>query len=167
MKHRLFTLLFLQLVSLALFAGTVTTYPAPSGAPLNDDFTVRVRATDGLWQTVNTYAWNVDHTNNGRHTIEKSSVAYFDFTDKVEVEVTWNKGDVKTARVRPLSKNIATTLHGNTVCFSLNRPLDLSVEVNGDTYHNLQLFANAAIPVYKNAGQVCLLYTSPSPRDRG
>lgn len=31
MKHRLFTLLFLQLVSLALFAGTVTTYPAPSG----------------------------------------------------------------------------------------------------------------------------------------
>lgn len=154
MKHRLFALLFLQLVSLALFAGTVTTYPAPSGAPLNDDFTVRVRATGGLWQTVDTYAWNVDHTNNGRHTIEKSSVAYFDFTDKVEVEVTWNKGDVKTARVRPLSKNIATTLHGNTVCFSLDRPLDLSVEVNGDTYHNLQLFANAAIPVYKNAGQV-------------
>ena len=119
MKHRLFTLLFLQLVSLALFAGNVTTYPAPSGAPQNDDFTVRVRATGGLWQTVDTYAWNVDHTNNGRHTIEKSSVAYFDFTDKVEVEVTWNKGDVKTARVRPLSKNIATTLHGNTVCFSL------------------------------------------------
>ena len=28
------------------------------------------------------------------------------------------------------------------------------MEVNGDTYHNLQLFANAAIPVYKNAGQV-------------
>lgn len=104
MKHRLFTLLFLQLVSLVLFAGTVTTYPAPSGAPQNDDFTVRVRATGGLWQTVDTYAWNVDHTNNGRHTIEKSSVAYFDFTDKVEVEVTWNKGDVKTARVRPLSK---------------------------------------------------------------
>lgn len=158
MKHRLFILFILQLFTSTIIAGTLTTYPAPAGAPLNRDFSVRVRTEGGAWQSVDTYAWNVDHTNNGKHQVEKTSVAYFDFSGKVDVEVTWDKGEVKSARVRPLSKGIASTLRGNTVCFSIDRPLNLSVEVNGDIYHNLQLFANAATPIYKNAQQVAKAY---------
>lgn len=158
MKTRTSILLILLFIVSAVTAATLTTYPAPAGAPLNHDFSVRVRTAGGTWQTVDTYSWNVDRTDNGRHCIEKTSVAYFDFEGTVDVEVTWNKGDIQTARVRPLSKNIATTIRDNTVCFSIDKPSDLSVEVNGDIYHNLQLFANAATPVYKNARQVAKAY---------
>lgn len=164
MKTRTSILLLLQFIVSAITAATLTTYPAPAGAPLNHDFSVRVRAAEGTWQTVDSYSWNVDRTDNGRHRIEKTSVAYFDFEGTVDIEVTWNKGDIQTARVRPLSKNIATTVRGNTICFSIDRPSDLSVEVNGDIYHNLQLFANAATPVYRNARQVAKAY-GVKPKD--
>ncbi len=158
MKHRLLLFLFTQLFAAALSAGTLTTYRAPAGAPLSADYTVRVRTAGGDWQPVDVYSWNVDRTDNGRHHVEKTSVAYFDFSGRVDVEVTWNKGTVQTARVRPLSKNITAAVEGNTVSFGIDRPLDLSVEVNGDTYHNLQLFANAPAPVCANARQVAKAY---------
>lgn len=158
MIHRSLIILLVQMFASVLFADTLTTYPAPAGAPLNTDYTVRVRIAGGDWQAVDTYSWNVDRTDNGRHCVEKTSVAYFDFSGRVDVEVTWNKGKVQTARVRPLSKNIPASVHDNTVSFTIDRPLDLSIEVNGDIYHNLQLFANAATPVYANARQVAKAY---------
>jgi hypothetical protein len=61
------------------------------------------------------------------------------------VSVT-SKVPVKTCRGRPLSYNISHQVEGNTITFKLDRPRNLSVEVNGDIYHNLQLFANPRIP---------------------
>ena len=59
-------------------------------------------------------------------------MATFDFTGKVEVAVTYNWGEVQTAKVRPLSYDIPFQINGNTVTFTLERPRNLSVEVNGD-----------------------------------
>ncbi|MDR0370230.1 MAG: endo-polygalacturonase, partial [Prevotellaceae bacterium] len=53
-----------------------------------------------------------------------------------------NRGDIQTARVRPLSYGIVPEVKGNTLTFRLNRQCNLSVEVNGDIFHNLHLFAN-------------------------
>lgn len=69
-------------------------------------------------------------------------MATFDFSEKVEIEVTYNKGKIDAARVRPLSYDIPFTIEGNTLQFSLEKPANLSVEVNGDIFHNLHLFAN-------------------------
>lgn len=154
MTKKTIIFLLLQIFTTTLMAGTVTTYPLPAGAPLNNDYTIRVRPDGGNWQTVGTYAWSVDHTNNGKHKVETTSVAYFDFTGRVDIEVKWNRGRVQTARVRPLSKGIKATIKDSTVSFSIDRPLDLSVEINGDIYHNVQLFANASQPVYRSAAQV-------------
>ena len=60
----------------------------------------------------------------------------------VEIAVTYNKGEIDSARVRPLSYDIPFTIEGNTLQFSLGKPANLSVEVNGDIFHNLHLFAN-------------------------
>ncbi len=49
---------------------------------------------------------------------------------------------MNTARVRPLSYDIPCRVEGNAVCFELTRPCNVSVEVNGDIFHNLHLFAN-------------------------
>ena len=117
-------------------------YPAPEGVEMKDDFTVKVRVPGGEWQDVPTYMVKVDEVRGTKHCVEKSSMSYFDFEGKVEVSVTSNNGPVETARVRPLSYGIEPVVDGNTLVFSLDRPRNLSVEVNGDIFHNLQLFAN-------------------------
>jgi hypothetical protein len=61
--------------------------------------------------------------------------------------------------VRPLSYNIPCRRDGNTVYFSLDRSRYLSVEVNGDRVHNLQLFANPVIPKVKKGKHV--IYFGP------
>lgn len=121
---------------------TVVTYPAGPGVETLDDFTVSVRQDGGKWQPVAVYPVKVDEVRGTRHCVETASMAYFDFDGKVEVSVTYNKGAVDSARVRPLSYKIAPEVSGKTVTFSLDRPSNLSVEVNGDIFHNLHLFAN-------------------------
>lgn len=148
--------LVLTLVCAAVLAraASLVTYPAPEGAPLNGDFRVRVRLAGGEWQQVDTYLWKVDRVEAGRHTAEPSSVAYFDFDGTVEVEVTSLKGRIDSCRVRPLSYGIAATASGDRLTFTLDRPRMLSVEVNGDIFHNLQLFANAPQPKVKKGKNV-------------
>lgn len=151
---------FMTMLGLSASADKLETYPAPKGAPLNGDFTVKVRQQgDKAWRDVAAYAWNVDKVIGSGHHTEVSSVAYFCFEGKVEVSVTANKGKINTCRVRPLSYNIDKVVTGNTITFTLDRPRNLSVEVNGDIYHNLQLFANPILPKVKKGKRV--VYFAP------
>ncbi len=118
-------------------------YPAPKeGVEMKDDFHVEVREKGGKWQTLDTYAVKVDRVEMGRHKVEKASLAYFDFNGEVEVAVTYRGGNIESGRVRPLSYGIEPQVDGNKMTFSLSQPCNLSVEVNGDIFHNLHLFAN-------------------------
>ncbi len=139
--------LFAGLSALTCGAGIVT-YPAPEGAPLNHTYKVEVRqsndtggASEG-WMPVDVYAVKVDETVDGKHNVRTVSMAYFDFDGKVDVRVTSNDIMPKEVRVRPLSYSIPAEMAGNTFTFSLDRPRNLSVEVNGEIFNNLQLFAN-------------------------
>lgn len=111
-------------------------YPAPTGATLNTRFTVQVRESGGTWQNLDEYSATI-----GRSSIN-SSFVYFDCSGSVEVSVTLNSGSMITAKIRPLSKNITPLVNGNTMTFTISGPMKLSVEVNGDRYNNLHLFAN-------------------------
>ena len=142
--------LLLCLVCASAQADKLVTYPAPQGAELNNDFDISVRTPGGQWQHVDAYAWKVDKLVNCRHTAMKSSVAYFDFEGTVEVEVkSLRQPVIDSCRVRPLSYNIPVSTEGNTIRFTLDRPHDLSIEVNGEIFHNLQLFANGMEPKVK------------------
>ncbi len=134
---------FTLVVSAVLSANAaIVTYPAGPGVETLDDFTVAVRQDGGEWQPVAVYPVRVDEVRGTKHCVETASMAYFDFDGTVEVAVKYNKGAVDSARVRPLSYNIAPAVSGETVTFTLDRPSNLSVEVNGDIFHNLHLFAN-------------------------
>ena len=117
-------------------------YPAPVGADLIDDFTVQVREPGKDWKNVDTYSVKVDEVKGAKHHVETASLAYFDFDGEVEVSVIFNKGIVEKGRVRPLSYNIKPEVSDNKLLFKLDKPRNLSVEVNGDIFHNLHLFAN-------------------------
>ncbi|MFD3497185.1 glycosyl hydrolase family 28 protein [Streptomyces sp. NPDC058676] len=125
-------------------------YPIPSGVPTNSSYTVKARTPGGEWQTVPVYrarAKQID-ANTGSGPVFNSSVATFDFKGTVEVAVTSSKGTIGTARIRPLSYGTQFTVDGATVSFTLTEPRNLSVEVDGDLFNNLQLHAN---PIETNA----------------
>jgi hypothetical protein len=120
----------------SIAAAEIVVYPPPDGVAHNDDFSVRVRVPGGQWHELFEYAVQVDLRNP-----RTSSMAYFDFSGHVEVSVTSNHGAIKTARIRPLSYGIAPEVKDNALTFTLAEPRNLSVEIDGDIYHNLQLFA--------------------------
>lgn len=140
--------LLLSALWICVLAGTVAgaevnVAGVPQGISLNDDFTVKVRPEGkSKWVLVPTYLVKVDEVRETKHHVEHASMATFDFSEKVEIAVTYNKGKIDSARVRPLSYDIPFTIEGNTLQFSLEKPANLSVEVNGDIFHNLHLFAN-------------------------
>lgn len=129
-------------VSVLTAGATVVTYPAGPGVETLDDFTVSVRQGGGDWLPVAVYPVKVDEVRGTKHCVETASMAYFDFDGTVEVAVKYNKGAVDSARVRPLSYKIMPEVSGETLTFTLSCPSNISVEVNGDIFHNLHLFAN-------------------------
>ncbi|MDR1783390.1 MAG: endo-polygalacturonase [Dysgonamonadaceae bacterium] len=129
----------------------LATYPAPQGATLNSDFSVKVRIPGKEWQETPTYLINVDEVRDTKHNVENASLAYFDFSSEVEVAITFNRGTVNSAQIRPLSYKITPKIDGNTLIFSLKEPRNLSVEINGDIFHNLHLFAGSPLVIDSKA----------------
>ena len=123
---------------LLLASSTLVTYPVPAGVPTSHVFEVKLRTPGSAWQVIECYAPEV---NTRAHT--RTSMTYFDFSGTVEVAVTLTQGALNTARIRPRSFQVEPAIAGNTLTFTLTRPRNLSIEVNGDTFHNLQLFAGA------------------------
>lgn len=113
----------------------------------NNDFSVKVRKPGGEWKDLFEYGVKVDKVVGSGHSVQKASMAYFDFSGTVEVAVTSNNGAINKARIRPLSYGIKSKIKGNTLSFTLLNPANLSVEINDDIFHNLHLFAN---PIEKN-----------------
>lgn len=117
-------------------------YPAPSGAELNRTFTVKVRKPNSEWKEISVYTVKVDEVKDAVHHEENASMAYFDFAGEVELAVTLNQGMADRARIRPLSYQIQHELKDQTLFFKLQKASNLSIEFNGDIFHNLHLFAN-------------------------
>ena len=143
MLRLLLSALWICVLAGAVAGAEVNVAGVPQGISLNDDFTVKVRPEGkSKWVLVPIYLVKVDEVCGTKHHVEHASMATFDFSEKVEIAVTYNKGKIDSARVRPLSYDIPFTIEGNTLQFSLEKPANLSVEVNGDIFHNLHLFAN-------------------------
>jgi len=140
-KQYLIILVLLQIWAVKA-AAQIVNYPAPQGAALNNDFTIKVKQGSQKWQTVAAYTAMVNNVIGTKSNIENTSFAYFDFSGRVEVMVTSNKAIVQGADIKPVSAGVAAKITGNIIAFSLDRPCNLSIEINGDRFHNLQLFAN-------------------------
>jgi hypothetical protein len=140
-------------------AQQVIVYPAPPDAAMhNDDFVVKVRKPGGKWQELYEYNVKVDEVNGTSHHVEKASMCSFDFAGEVEVSVASKKGAIQQARIRPLSYGIKPGIKGNVLSFKLDRPRNISVEINGDIFHNLHLFANPIDDFVPNKKDTNLIY---------
>lgn len=115
-------------------------YPVPGDAALQHDYCLRVRPLgEEAWQELKTFRVKVD-----MHDVREASMAYFDFTGKVEVEITFpGFYTVYKVDIHPLSLGIAPTAEPKRITFVLDKPSSLAVEINRDRFHCLHLFAGA------------------------
>ncbi|GMK42490.1 hypothetical protein PCCS19_55500 [Paenibacillus sp. CCS19] len=113
-------------------------WDAPAGAVGREDFEVSVRIPGEKWEPLFVYEAKVD-----MHNVRQASMSFFDMGGPVEVRVVSRKGTIHQAVIRPLSKRIPFEVEDTAVIFRLKEPCKLSIEVNGDRFSNLHLFANA------------------------
>ena len=145
MKRTLISLALLCASSVAMSAqekNCLITYPAPEGVEMKSDFKVEARIPSGEWQDIPTYMVKVDEVRDTKHCVEKASLGYFDFEGRAEIRVTSLQGPITNVRIRPLSYGIVPKTEDQSIVFTLDCPRNLSIEVNGDIFHNLHLFAN-------------------------
>lgn len=114
---------------IAVLEDTVVVYPAPAGEPPSKDYIVEVNG-----KNVFVYSANVLHGG-------PASFASFDFSGSVTVKVV-PQTKVKSVVVRPSSYGISPVVKEGTISFSLSRPMNVSVEINGSFERPLLLFAN-------------------------
>ncbi|MFJ2608611.1 glycosyl hydrolase family 28 protein [Streptomyces sp. NPDC087425] len=141
----------------------LVTYPIPDGAPTYDSYLVKVRTQGGRWQKLGTYlaTLNLINTTTGAGQSQSSSLAYFDFAGTVEVEVTYVKGGVRKARIRPDSYGIPFQRRGDTLRFTLTEPRKVVVQVNDEVFDALHLFARPLETDRPDADDPDVLYFGP------
>lgn len=105
----------------------------------NDDYTVRVRTPNGVWQDLFEYNVKVDLDKPQKD----ASMVYFNFDGEVEVAVQKNNGRFSTVVARPRSKHIKIDVRNNTAYFRMKRAENLSIEFDDDHHHNLHIFTHA------------------------
>lgn len=111
--------------------------PVPGAVQTDARFEVKVRCADSdAWTEVPLYAVQVD-----MHDVRQAACAIFDFEGEVEVCIRPKVQWVYSAVVRPLSKGITAVTDGREVYFTLDEPADLMIEINGERFHCLHLFA--------------------------
>ncbi|MBA2950138.1 glycosyl hydrolase family 28 protein [Streptomyces himalayensis] len=150
---------------------SVVIHPTLPSVPLNTAFTVKVRPAGGTWQRLDVYLVKLDLIDalTGGRRAQNSSVAMFDFSGTVEVEVTYNPGGFEKVRVRPDSYGIKPEVLGSTARFTLDRPRNVVVQVDDKIFDCLHLFSN---PIEENPpaeGDPKVMYFGPglhTPPDR-
>jgi hypothetical protein len=129
--------------------GRVWIAPAPDGVALCRNFEVTVNG-----QTAPVYPARVapverelrdkamDDKVHSALYYDLASFACFEMEGRVEVKVTFRE-DIHTVKILPSIDSIRARVDGRTATFVMTRPRYLTVEVNGDMFHSLHLFADA------------------------
>jgi hypothetical protein len=158
-------LLFMSMRSLVLFSGSaaafflsaaaavaavsssVRAYPAIPEEPLSSQFTVKAGG-----QTVPVYVATVaamsseareksDWQHFAPGDLGQTSLGSFDMRGPAHIAVTC-PGPINTIKLLPTSCKIIPKVSGNSATFTINKPGQYDLEVNGDTVQSLQIFAN-------------------------
>jgi len=161
----------------ALFCGTgalcaygqddpVRVYPPAPQEPLSTQFTVSAGGHDVPVYLATVLAMSVErrlktdllHFSDGD--LGQSSFASFDLRGDAPVSITCPQ-PVTSAKILPTSCGIVPQVSGNTVTFTLSKPGQYVLEINGDWVQSLQVFANPWESDAPNPGDPHVLYYGP------
>lgn len=126
---------------------------APDGIVRNYAFAVRIRQEEEEWQEIVPWSVRVD-----MHDKREASMVSFEFQGKVEMEVRMLDGFLKSAQVRPASQGVTLHQEGEVVTLIIEKPGKVSLEVNGDIFHNLHIFADEIEQEWMNFSKESIVY---------
>jgi hypothetical protein len=143
--------------------------PAPGDEQKSDDFeiTVNDRPVFVYRARVSKYPINqiwpgyqrpVDQT-------ELASFASFDFDGEVKIRIH-SSAEIQTLDIRPKEYGIQPIVKGKVIEFSLSKPLQLAVEVNG-YHHALHVFANPVEDLRIDKDSPNIHYFGPGVHEAG
>jgi polygalacturonase len=126
----------------------VTVYQAPEGEALNTKFKVSVNGID-----VPVYNAKIcTEDQQGRHKAGIVAEAHLHFDITAFASFDLNKGKAKvtisveepiyTAKILPASFGVKSVIKDNTITFEVDKPQQLTIEINGDHIRSLHLFVN-------------------------
>jgi hypothetical protein len=141
---------------------TARVYPAPASEPLSQRFKVTVngldapvyiahvssvgeftprsaKATDSSNRLVFTSPYL--HAAKEQFTDGEAAFAQFDISAPVQIVVTSSEA-VQKAKILPSASGVVPKIMGNQIIFSISKPSQLTLEINGDWNNSLNLFAN-------------------------
>lgn len=113
----------------------------------NADYRLDVRESGGQWESIIPYNVRINpnvHQNiNYYDNVKNSPMIYFGMGKKeIEVRIQKPGETIFTAVVHPLSYNINTKVSDGVATFTLKEPMNVCVEINGDRYDMVYVFAN-------------------------
>ncbi|NDV61114.1 hypothetical protein G0Q06_01480 [Puniceicoccales bacterium CK1056] len=136
-------------------AQSYTVYPQPAGISPSDKYQVELSADGQNWTHSFTYMTtakdNSDPDLQGYYlSLAGWTASYtnFEFSGTIQIRVTKLTGPISSAIVRPTAYNIPVTINNNTATFSLSKPANLAIEIDGKPNanpfdHSLSIFANS------------------------
>lgn len=130
--------LMLCLAATANACAAGAAYPMPDALPRSAACAVQV---DGVDVPVIDTAVNLSRMWTSRPMTTTAPVAFVTVDGACEVAVAFRGQAVQSALVRPLSLGITPQVAGDTVRFTLDRPAQMTVEINGGQEGALHLFA--------------------------
>jgi len=160
---------------------TVRVYPAPPTEPLSQRFKVAVNGLDAPVYIAHVasignlparmprrtdpfdrrdFTAPYLHAANPPLTDGEAAFAQFDIGGPVQVVVTCPEA-VKNAKILPTASGIVPRVMGNQITFSIAKPSQLTLEINGDWNNSLNLFANPFETNVPNPRDPNVIYFTP------
>jgi hypothetical protein len=143
-------------------------YSVPDGISTSNAFVIHARPVDTNtphheWAAVPGLAVDVADVNTTRNQFNKHpiTVASIDIHGAVEFRAEYTVGEVKMATIRPVSLGIKTSIEGNVITFTIDRPLDVMLEINNDKWKALHVLTNEIDPNAPTADADNIWYFGP------
>lgn len=143
----------------------VKVYPAPEGIELSKAFVVEVEAIKvPVYKTKIAKSKTIPRLNHSRSTFGYASFASFDMNAKAEVRITY-PDTVTSVKILPTSFGIKPNIEGHTISFTIDKPQNLTIEVNGDWHESLHIFANPFEENIPDINDSKVIYFGPGIHD--
>lgn len=80
------------------------------------------------------------------HSVQSASMVAFCIEGETEIEIEYPLNYAWRYKIRPESLNIKFDYNNRKIKFKLDKPVNISVEINDDIVHNLHIFAQSPLP---------------------
>lgn len=121
-------------------ASEVVLYGGPSGIKPAYD---RVITVNGRSLFVYDTLVNLTRAYDKNPQLTSTPMAYFDFRGRVRIKIKAPGKKIENVVVRPLNLGIKPKVDGDTVVFTLDKPGNLTIELNNEIKRAIHIFANS------------------------